>query len=69
MKLHLPLPNYSRVQESERNRQIEAADRQNHKRNSDVEIGLGRLILTDNTTGQRYELAIDSGSVIVTAVS
>ena len=68
MKLRQPLPNYDWRQESERNRLIEAADDMNHKKNRDVEIGQGRLILTDDTTGTRYELSIDNGGLKVSAV-
>lgn len=46
MRLRVPGPTWIRAQEAERNRQIEAADRENHKRGRDVEIGEARLILT-----------------------
>lgn len=63
MKLPLPQGQYSRAIEVERNRQIEMADMQNHKRNQDVEIGLARLILT-SPNGSRYSITVDNAGVI-----
>lgn len=65
MRLRVPGPGWNRDHEAERNRQIEAADRENHKRGRDVEIGEAALWLTDQTTGDRYEIAIDNGSVAI----
>lgn len=47
---------------------IEQADSQNHKRNQDVEIGEGRLILTDTVTGTRYSVRVTSGTLGITAL-
>lgn len=68
MRLQNPSENYVRLNEVERNRQIEAADRENHKRNRDVEIGEGRLILTDESTGRRYQIFMDYGALTVREV-
>lgn len=57
MRLQNPSANYNARLEIERNRQIEQADAENHKRNRDVEVGIGRLILTSDD-GTRYELEL-----------
>lgn len=54
---------YSRGVEQERNRSLELADKQNFKRNQDVEIGLARLILT-SPNGSRYSITVDNAGVI-----
>lgn len=38
---------------------IEGADAENHKKNRDVEIGQGRLVLT-SPNGTRYEVTVDN---------
>ena len=68
MKLQLPGNQWVQRNEIERNRALEQADALNHKRNQDVEIGDGRLIFEDDTTGTRYELSIDNGCVKITEV-
>lgn len=60
MRLRVPGPGWNREHEAERNRQIEAADRENHKRGRDIEVGEGRLILTADN-GTRYNVFIDNG--------
>ena len=60
-------PAYSASAENERNRVIEQADYLNHKRNSDVEIGDGRLILKA-ANGVRYYITVsNAGALTVTA--
>jgi len=63
MKLPQPQGQYSRLAEMERNRQIEAADALNFKRNKDVEIVDGRLILR-SPDGTRWSITIDNAGVI-----
>ena len=65
MKLATPAPGYSRADQQEMRRQIEAADRDNHKRNRDVEIGQARLILT-SPNGTRYAVTVDNAGVLST---
>jgi len=61
-------PKYSASAENERNRVIEQADYRNHKRNSDVEIGEGRLILTA-PNGGRYNITVsNAGALVVTSI-
>jgi len=58
MKLPTPGVKYEPGREAERNRQIEASDRFNHKRGQDVEINPGRLILT-SPDGTRWAVVVD----------
>lgn len=68
MKLRNPNSNYTPMQELDRNRAIEQADRENHKRGRDVEIGAARLILT-SPNGSRWSLSVDDlGAVSATAL-
>ncbi len=67
MRLPMQSPAYSASAENERNRVIEQADYLNHKRNSDVEIGDGRLILKA-ANGLRYYITVsNAGALTVTA--
>lgn len=67
MRLPMQSPAYSASAENERNRVIEQADYLNHKRNSDVEIGDGRLILKA-ANGVRYYITVsNAGALTVTA--
>lgn len=65
MKLPNPQPQYNKMREHEMVRQIEQADAQNHKKNRDVEIGEGRLILT-SPNGTRYEVTVDNAGTLST---
>lgn len=68
MKLRNPGPVYNRDNEADRNRQLEAADRENHKRGRDVEIGEGRLILT-SPDGTRFDITVsNAGALVVTSI-
>lgn len=68
MKLQNPAGVYTPRHEVERNRAIEAADRANHKRGQDIEVGSARLILT-SPNGTRYSVEVDnSGNLSATAV-
>lgn len=63
MKLPNPPNGYSRIDQQEVRRSVELADLQNHKRNRDVEIGVGRLILTA-PNGTRYSVTVDNSGVL-----
>lgn len=58
MKLVIASPRYDVSRETERNRQLEAADRENHKRGRDIEVNPGRLILT-SPDGTRWSVTVD----------
>lgn len=63
MKLPAPSNAYSRADQQEVRRQVELEDQQNHKRNRDVELGVGRLILT-SPNGTRYAITVSNAGVI-----
>lgn len=65
MKLQTPPTEYMKTREIELNRAIEQADGENHKRNRDIEVGGGRVIVT-SSGGDRYDVgATDAGVVEV----
>ena len=64
MRLQQPRGSYESVNEIERNRSLEAADRANHKRGQDVEIGEGRLVISSDD-GTRYEVEVANGGAVV----
>ena len=65
MRLQQPRPSYSARDETERNRQIELADLQNHKRGQDLTVAPGRLILADETSGTQYEVYVDNSTLLI----
>lgn len=67
--MRLPnVPNvFNRLIETERNRTLELADRQNRKVGQDVEIGGQRLILT-SPDGTRWSITV-SNMGLITATS
>lgn len=65
MKLPRVSAAYNPNREAQRNQVIERADQGNHKRESDVEIGNGRLILTA-PDGGRWELTVDNAGNLST---
>lgn len=68
MKLPDPGSAYSGPRERLRNQQIEMADQQNHKRNRDLELGGGRLIM-QSPNGARWSVTIDNlGNITATAL-
>lgn len=58
MKLPAPSSRYDASRESDRNRLIEQADLENHKRNRDVYISPGRLFIT-SPSGEVWEVFIN----------
>ena len=63
MRLPSPPHEYAVTNESQRNLVIEQADNLNHKKNRDVEIGDGRLILK-SPNGTRYQITVSNAGVI-----
>jgi phosphosulfolactate phosphohydrolase-like enzyme len=66
------LPNvpiaYNRLTETERNRTLELADRQNRKVGQDVEIGGERLVLT-SPNGTRFSVTVaNDGTLSATSI-
>lgn len=69
MRLPRILDAYSGFMERERNRQIEAADRENHKKNQIIEVGSGALVLT-SPDGARWEIVVsNAGAISATSLS
>lgn len=66
MKLSRPLPTYDPNQRSSDNFSLEQADRANHKRDQDIEVGTANIILT-SPNGTRYAISISDAGVISTA--
>jgi len=66
MKLSRPLPTYDPNQRASDNFSLEQADRANHKRDQDIEVGTANIILT-SPNGTRYAISISDAGVISTA--
>ncbi len=66
MKLPTPAGQYTPRMETERNRQIEAADQQNRKQGRDVDVGNARLILK-SPDGTRWVVSVDNTGTISAA--
>jgi len=63
MRLPKPPNQYSATIEGQRNLVIEKYDGLNHKKNRDVEIGDGRLILK-SPNGTRYQITVSNAGVV-----
>ena len=63
----LPTPNdrYDRVPIAQTNLAIEQADYLNHKKNQDIEVGDGRVIIK-SPNGSRYEILVDNSGTLST---
>lgn len=66
MRLSSPAKVYSSTNEAQRNLVLELADNMNHKKNRDVEIGDGRLILK-SPNGTRYRITVSDAGVLGTS--
>jgi hypothetical protein len=63
MILASPPQAYSATDQARMRDALRRADAENHKQGRDVELGKGRLILTDEATGARYALTVTGGAV------
>jgi hypothetical protein len=64
-----PPPEYDASAESQRNQIIEQADASNHKRGSDVELGLNERIIMRSPDGTRYALTVsNAGALEINAI-
>lgn len=68
MKLSRPLPEYDANQVASNQFQLESADRNNHKKNQDVEVGDASIILTA-PNGTRYKIEIDNSGTLSTSAA
>lgn len=63
MKLPTPGNGYSRDDQQEIRRQIELADKQNLKRDRDIELREARIILT-SPNGTRYAITVSNAGAL-----
>ena len=63
MRLPQAKPNYSQVDDQTARSLIERADAENHKRNRDIEVSPGRLIL-QSPNGTRWSIEVSNSGVI-----
>lgn len=63
MRLPRPPAAYYVQAEAQRNLVIEQADNLNHKKNRDLEVGDGRLILK-SPNGTRYQITVSDAGVV-----
>jgi hypothetical protein len=66
MILPTPSQSYDPIIQSEINRAIELGDSQNLKKDGDLEVGNGRIVLT-SANGTRYKLTVDNSGNLGTA--
>jgi len=66
MILPTPSQSYDPIIQSEINRSIELGDSQNLKKDGDLEVGNGRIVLT-SANGTRYKLTVDNSGNLGTA--
>ena len=59
---------YDRADQARMRDTVQRADAENLKRGRDVELGRGRLIVTDEATGLRYALTMTGGVATWTAL-
>ena len=68
MILPLPSDKYDRLTVSQTNLALEQADYLNHKKNQDIEVGDGRVIIK-SPNGTRYKISVDnSGNLSASTV-
>ena len=68
MILPVPAQSYDRTTATQTNLILEQADYLNHKRNQDIEVGDGRVILK-SPNGTRYKIAVDnSGNLTASSI-
>ena len=68
MKLSRPLPQYDANQAASNQYQLESADRLNHKKEQDIEVGDASIILT-SPNGTRYKIEIDNSGTLSTSAA
>lgn len=63
MKLPASRPSYTQVDDQTVRSVLERADAENHKRNRDIEVSPGRLIIK-SPNGTRYSIEVSNAGVI-----
>ena len=68
MSLQLPVvpAAYTPDNERQRNRMLEQADRGNHKRGRDMELGPGEAIILRAPNGTRYRVKVENNGDLAT---
>ena len=61
-------PSYEQSNEARTRETLRQMDDQNHKRGRDLELARDRLIMTDEVTGFRFKVAIQSGAIVLVAL-
>lgn len=64
MKLPVPTPRYDADQESLRNQILELADRQNLKRQADVEVVDPQRLILRSPDGTRWKITVSNAGVL-----
>ncbi len=69
MRLPDPQPNYNQSDEARRNREIELSDRENLKRQQDIELVSGMRLIMSSPNGTRYKITVsNAAAIVVTAI-
>ena len=69
LRLPSPLPSYDREQETNRNIELESADRSNFKHFEDVDLANNERLILVSANGTRYSVTVtDAGVLGTTAV-
>ena len=63
MRLPSSRPTYTQVDDQTARSMLERADAENHKRNRDIEVSPGRLIIK-SPNGTRYSIEVSNSGVI-----
>lgn len=69
MRLPDPGSRYIQSDEARRNREIELSDRENLKRQQDIELVSGMRLIMSSPNGTRYKITVSNvGAIVVTAL-
>ena len=68
MKLAKPTRFYDAKAEATNNYTLEQADRNNHKKDKDIEVGSAAIIIT-SANGTRYKVEVSDAGVLSTSVA
>lgn len=66
MNLGAPKPGYDPADQAQMRRQLELADRQNHKRDRNLSLGSKVIEINDAVTGELYSISIVNGVITAT---
>jgi len=69
MKLPDPSDNYDPSRERQCNAELEKADRENHKRGRDVELGQKERVIMRSADGTRWALVVNNDGTLTTSAA